>query len=125
MGYTPEETQKRIKTFYTDEKKLRKGDPGRPEQCPVYLLHRIYTQKAKETIAPPCKTGELGCADCKKRLTENLNKAMEPIREKRNELLKQPDHIWDVLKEGGNQARERARSVMDKVRTAMKMNYRK
>lgn len=124
FDYTEEETAKRLRTFYTDEKKLRKGDPGRPEQCPIFLLHRIYTENAEEEIAPPCRTGELGCVDCKKRLTENLNAALRPIREKRNDLLSRPDDVWDVLADGASRARRRAQSVMDKVRSAMKMNYR-
>lgn len=124
VDYTPEETQKRIRGFYTDEKKLRKGDPGRPEQCPVFLLHRIYTSNSEDELAVPCRTGELGCVDCKKRLAENINRALAPIREKRADLVKQPDYVWDVLNKGKDKARLRAGGVMEKVRTAMKINYR-
>jgi len=124
IAATEQETEKKIRTFYTDEKKLRKGDPGRPEQCPVYLLHRIYTPEAEQIVAPPCRTGELGCADCKKRLTKNLNDALQPIRDKRADLAKRPDDVWDVLEDGAARARERAAGVMDKVRAAMKTNYR-
>ena len=74
----------------------RKGDPGRPDICPVYLLHQIYTPDHKDIVAP-CKSGELGCVDCKKRLTENLNNALEPIREKRKKLVEKPDLIFDIL----------------------------
>ncbi len=125
LDFTEEESQKRIRTFYTDEKKIRRGDPGRPEQCPIYLLHRVYTENAEQEIAPPCKTGELGCVDCKNRLTKNLNAALRPIRDKRTELLQKPDYVWDVLKDGRDRARERAGAVMDKVRAAMKTDYRK
>lgn len=121
---TPEDTFQRIRRFYTDEKKLRKGDPGRPEQCPVYLLHRIYTPDSEEKLAAPCKTGELGCVDCKKKLAENMNAALAPIRDKRVELEKTPDYVWDVLRDGRDKARARTGAVMDKVRTAMNMNYR-
>ncbi len=124
IDMTEEETQKRIRTFYTDEKKIRRGDPGRPEQCPVFLLHRVYTPNAEEEVAPPCKTGELGCVDCKKKLTDNLNDALRPIRERRTALMATPDYIWDVLTTGGNKARKRAAEVMDSVRSAMKINYR-
>jgi len=124
IDYTLEETQKRIRGFYTDEKKLRKGDPGRPEQCPVFLLHRIYTSNPEDELAVPCRTGELGCVDCKKRLADNLNSALAPIRDKRAELVKRPDYVWDVLREGRDKARARAGMVMEKVRSAMRMNYR-
>jgi len=118
------QTEKLIKTFYTDPKKIRKGDPGNPEGCPIYLLHRVYTPNAADEIEPPCRTGELGCVDCKTRLASNLNRALQPIRERRAEILKRPDYVWDVLATGRDRARSRAGSVMEKVRCAMKMEYR-
>ena len=122
---TEKETEKILKKFYTDPDKVYKGDSGNPDICPIYLMHRIYTPKAVEEIAPPCRTGELGCVDCKKTLTKNLNGALQPIRDRRVELLKQPDYIWQVLETGRDRAQQRAQNVMDKVRAAMKMNYRK
>lgn len=124
IEYTEKQTEGRIRTFYTDPKKIRMGDPGHPEGCPVFLLHRAYTPEAETEIAPPCRTGELGCVDCKMRLSRNLNQALESIRNKRAELLKRPDYIWDALKTGGDRARRRAQSVMEDVRAAMQMNYR-
>jgi tryptophanyl-tRNA synthetase len=102
-----------------------KGDPGNPEICPIYLLHRIYTPDAENVIAPPCRSGELGCVDCKAHLARNLNTTLAPLRERRTGLLEKPDYVWDVLKTGGERARQRAENVMEKVRDAMKMNYRK
>ncbi|MEW6051364.1 MAG: tryptophan--tRNA ligase [Candidatus Zixiibacteriota bacterium] len=125
IEFSESQTEKRLKTFYTDPKKVRKGDPGHPEKCPIYLLHRIYTPDAEHLIAPPCKTGELGCVDCKMKLVYNLNTALRPIRERRTELLKRPDFVWDVLKTGADRARTRAQNVMEKVRDRMKTNYRK
>ncbi len=122
---TEAETAERIMSFFTDEKKIRKGDPGNPDMCPVFMLHRVYTPEAEDEIAPPCRTGELGCVDCKKRLAANLNAALAPIREKRAELVKKQDYVWDVLTDGSNRARMRAQSVMEAVRSAMKTNYRK
>lgn len=122
---TDEETSQIIRKYYTDPLKVHKGDPGRPEQCPIFLLHKIYTPGAEQDIAPPCKTGELGCVECKKRLTANLNAALAPIRAKRSEFEQRQDHVWDVLADGAKKAHGRASEVMDRVRTAMKMNYRK
>lgn len=124
LEFTEKQTEKRLKQFYTDPRKVRKGDPGRPEQCPIFLLHRIYTENAEEEIAPPCKTGELGCVDCKMRLSKNLNAALAPMREKRAELLAKPDYVWDVLAEGRDRARARAGRTMEKVRRKMKIDYR-
>jgi tryptophanyl-tRNA synthetase len=124
LEFTDKQTEKRIKQFYTDPKKVRKGDPGRPEQCPVYLLHRIYTPNASQQIAPPCKTGELGCVDCKMMLVANLNAALAPMRQKRAELLAKPDYVWDVLADGRDRASARAQRTMEKVRRKMKIDYR-
>ncbi len=124
LEYTEKQTEKRIKSFYTDPKKIRKGDPGHPEGCPVYLLHRVYTPDAEQTVAPPCRTGELGCVDCKLHLNQTLNQALEQIRAKRADLLTRPDYVWDVLKTGSERAQECARKTMQRVRSAMKMSYR-
>jgi len=125
LEFNEKQTEKRLKSFYTDPEKVRKGDPGHPEKCPIFLLHRIYTADADRDIAPPCKTGELGCVECKMRLTENLNRALAPVRDKRTELLEQPDYVWDVLNTGKERAQQRARQVMEKVRWAMHTDYRK
>ncbi|MFZ1685437.1 MAG: tryptophan--tRNA ligase [Candidatus Zixiibacteriota bacterium] len=125
LDFSEEDTVKRLKTFFTDPKKLRKNDPGNPDGCPVYLLHRVYTPNAVNEIAPPCRTGELGCVDCKMRLAKNLNDALRPIRDKRAELVKNPGFVWDVLANGADRARARAQAVMETVRDHMKMNYRK
>ena len=124
---TEKQTEKILRGYYTDPKKLRQGDPGTPEVCPVYLLHRIYTDKAttENEIASGCRSGALGCVDCKMKLVANLNGALAPIRDQRTELVKQPDFVWDVLKTGAERARQRAQNVMGKVRAAMKMDYRK
>lgn len=123
ITHTEEETAARLKKMFTDPQKIRKGDPGRPEICPVYMLHQVYTPEAEKVIAPPCRSGELGCVDCKKMVSRNLNEALRPIREKRVVLENNKDYIWDVLRNGATRARTRAQAVMEKVRAAMKMDY--
>ena len=120
---TEQETTARVKKYFTDPQKLRKGDPGRPEICPVYELHKIYTPDYEKIIAPPCRSGELGCVDCKSKLAGNLNAALAPIREKRVVICSNKDYVWDVLKNGAVRARARASEVMARVRSAMKMDY--
>lgn len=120
-----EATTGKIKKFFTDPRKLRRGDPGRPEICPVFHLHRIYTPDAENIISPPCKTGELGCVDCKMKLAENMNRNLATIREKRVAIESNKDYVWEVLRNGADRARVRASEVMEKVRSAMKMDYHK
>ncbi len=123
LAESDEETANKLKKMFTDPEKLRKGDPGRPEVCPVYYLHQIYTAGHETEIAPPCRSGELGCVDCKKKLTANLNSALAPIREKRKKIVEKPSEVFDVLKDGGAKARARAVETMDKVRKNMHMKY--
>ena len=125
LDFTEKQTEKKIRSFYTDPNKVRKGDSGNPDGCPVYTLHMIYTVGAADEIATPCRTGELGCVDCKVRLSGNLNGALQPIRDRRSALLEKPDYVWDVLATGRDRAQARAGSVMGKVRQAMKTDYRK
>jgi len=123
LADSAEETGQKLKKMFTDPEKLRKGDPGRPEICPVYYLHQIYTPGHKEEIAPPCKSGELGCVDCKKKLTANLNNVLAPIREKRKKIVEKPDDVFDVLRDGAQKARAKAQAVMARVRENMKLVY--
>ena len=89
------------------------------------MMHRIYTKDAKKIIAPVCKTGELGCVDCKLKLAGTLNGELAPIRDRRADLVSRPDYVWDVLATGAERARARAVKVMDLVNDAMKIDYRK
>lgn len=119
---TPEVTAKKIMKMFTDPLKLRKGDPGRPEICPVYALHKIYTPD-HEDIVEPCRSGRLGCVEDKKRLIANMNEALAPIRQKRRELEQNEGYILEVLHEGARRARQRAAGVMGDVRKAMNIDW--
>jgi tryptophanyl-tRNA synthetase len=120
MGESDESTAKKISTMYTDPSKIHLGDPGHPDQCPVYLLHKIYNPDHK-TIHQECSTGKLGCVKCKKMCAENTNKALKPIRDKRAELEKNLPYVKKVLTDGADRATARARKTMEDVRKAMKM----
>lgn len=125
IDFTEKQTEKKIKSYFTDPKKVRQGDSGTPEKCPVYLLHQVYNKDEVPEIAAGCRSGELGCVECKEKLATRLNDNLRPIRDKRAELVNRPDTVWDILATGAERARSRATNVMDKVRSAMKMNYRK
>jgi len=119
IAESPEETAKKVSKMFTDPQKIRKGDPGRPEICPVYHLHQIYTPKAEEVVAPPCRSGELGCVDCKGNLARNLNAALTPVREKRREIEKDSKQVDRMLNTGAEKARLRAEETMKQVRKGM------
>jgi tryptophanyl-tRNA synthetase len=122
LADSSEETAKKIKKMVTDPQKVYKGDPGRPEICPVFTLHQVYTDKKDvEIIYKTCKSGELGCAEDKKHLTENMNKSLEKLRNKRKELEANKDYVLSVLDRGAVEARERAAATIADVREAMNL----
>ena len=120
IAETPEETAAKVGKMFTDPQKIRKGDPGRPEICPVFMLHQLYTAKDQlATIERTCKTGELGCVADKKHLAESINNALAPMRAKRRELEKNIDLVNDILEDGAKRARARAQETMALVREKM------
>lgn len=119
LSMSEDETRARLKKMFTDPQKLRKGDPGRPEICPVYDLHKIYNPGHETEIAPPCRTGELGCVDCKMTLADKLNGVLRPVRERRAELEKDTAAVNRALDTGAQRARARAADTMTAVREAM------
>lgn len=117
---TPEETERKIKTMFTDPEKIKRNDPGHPETCPVFAWHKIYNAEETGEICRGCKAGELGCVADKKRLAEKVNEAMAPIRARRAELQADPKLIDQILAAGAEKARKTARRTMEEVRAAMK-----
>jgi tryptophanyl-tRNA synthetase len=121
LSDTPEETAAKISKMFTDPEKLRLKDPGHPDICPVYALHKIYTDSGLDKIAEDCRSGDLGCVADKKVLIENLNNKLAPIRDRANELNSTPDTVWDILKDGADKARNKAQETMEMVRKAVRL----
>lgn len=120
LAATPEETQKRVMQMVTDPQRLRRDDPGDPDVCNVYSLHKIFSPKDEvEMINEECRRAGIGCVDCKKRFASNLNKHLEPFRAKRAEISQNPDNVWDILYDGADRARGIAEGVMEEVREAI------
>ncbi len=122
IGEPKESLQKKVRTMFTDPQKVRKNDPGRPEICPVFHLHRIVTPAQEvETIERDCRSGALGCVACKARLLEELEPRMEALRDARAPFEARRQEVWDILEEGTRKARAMARETMNQVFAAMGM----
>ena len=120
LASTPEETQKRVMQMVTDPQRLRRDDPGDPDVCNVYSLHKIFSPKDEvEMINVECRKAGIGCVDCKKRFAANLNKHLEPFRAKRAEIDQNPQQVWDILHDGAGRARAIAEGVMEEARAAI------
>lgn len=122
LASTPEETQQRVMQMVTDPARLRRNDPGNPDVCNVFSMHKIFSSAEEvEMINRDCRTAALGCVDCKKLFAKNLNKDLESFRTKRAEFASQPERVWDILHDGARRARELADETMREVREAVQL----
>ncbi len=108
-----------VRSFITDPKKVRRGDPGRPEICPIFALQRKFSSERIDEIEAGCRSGELGCVDCKTILADHLIEYFRPYRERRSELAAEPGLVERVLAEGAEQVRPVVRETLASVREAM------
>jgi len=122
LASTPEETQKRVMLMVTDPNRMKRTDPGNPDICNVFSMQKIFTSEEDVAmINTECRRAGIGCVDCKKLFAENLNKNLQPFREKRAQLAADPNSIRDVLRDGANRARSIAKQTMDEVRDAVQL----
>ncbi len=125
LSDAPEEVMKKMRNAVTDTQKVRKNDPGRPEICTVFSYHEKFT--APEPLAgieEGCRSGSLGCVDCKKLCSENISRELAPLLEKRRHYEADPDLVRNILIEGETRAREIANHTMQEVREAMKLGQK-
>lgn len=124
LAEDPASIEQKIKTMMTDPARKRRSDKGNPEVCPVYDLHRLYSDH--QTLlwaADGCRTAGIGCLDCKGRLYPVIIENLAPVREKRRHYEAHPDEIRDILNQGNQKARAFAQQTMALVRKAMKMEF--
>lgn len=122
LASTPEETVKRVREMVTDPARQRKTDPGNPDVCNVFTMHKTFSpQEEVDMINTECRRAGIGCVDCKLRLANNLNKHLEPFRAKRAELASNESYVKDVLNDGAKRARAIAQKTMGEVREAMQL----
>ena len=122
LSDSEEETEKKIRPMVTDPARVRRTDPGDPEKCPVFTLHKVYTPEGGHgELVEGCRTAGIGCLDCKKVLIGHLNEALRPLRQRRQELASDPERVWRIMDEGSEKALVEARRTMERVRAALKL----
>ncbi len=120
LAATPEETRARVMQMVTDPQRLRRSDPGNPDVCNVFSMHKIFSSNDEiEMVNVECRRAGIGCVDCKKLFANNLNTHLIPFREKRDALAQKPDKIWQILREGDKRALKIAETTMLEVRSAV------
>ncbi|ABR30192.1 tryptophan--tRNA ligase [Thermosipho melanesiensis] len=119
-----ENLKKMVMPMVTDPARKRRTDPGNPENCPVWNYHKAFgiSDEEAEWVKDGCTTAKIGCVDCKKLLLKNMKEKLEPIWDRYNTLT--DDYVRNVINDGNQKARNVARKTMEKVRDAMKLDYK-
>jgi tryptophanyl-tRNA synthetase len=121
----PDSVAKKLKTMQTDPARVRRTDVGDPDKCPVWDLHKIYSDAETQAwVQQGCRTAGIGCLDCKKRLSDAVVADITAIRARAQEFEENRDLVRGIIAEGNEKARDVARQTLEEVHQAMGMNYR-
>jgi tryptophanyl-tRNA synthetase len=122
LSETDDETRKKVMSMVTDVQRPRRSDPGEPDRCVAYTLHRLYVSEAKRAeIETSCRGASIGCVDCKRILAEHVVETLAPFRERRATLARNTNLITEILDSGRKKAESRAAETMADVRAALKL----
>ena len=117
LSDTPEQIDQKLSRMMTDPARVKRTDPGEPEKCPAFQLHKIYcTPEEIESVSTGCRTAGIGCLECKKVMIKRVMADLAPVREKRSGYEKRPADVEDVLVAGIRAAQEKAAQTMAEVR---------
>jgi len=120
LSDSPEEVERKVLPMKTDVRRQRRSDPGVPEDCPVFDLHRIFNPaEVIKWVHDGCTTAGIGCIECKQKLIPKINEALAPIQNRRAKVDSKPNYVRDVLIGGNDAARKFARETMEMVKSAM------
>ena len=119
----PDIIASKVSGMITDPQRARKTDAGNPDICNVFEFHKLYSNSETVTkIKNECRSAQIGCVECKKIMSQNLIKALEPIRDKRKYYEARPELVDAIIADGCNKARNIAQQTMKEVRSAMKIS---
>ena len=113
----------KISQMITDPSKIRKNDPGHSDICSVFTYYGYFDKENEENVKKECENGERGCVQCKKEIALKIYNMFEDYREKKIELEKDKDTIWDILKEGNKKAEKFTKETIDGVKKLMGLDY--
>jgi len=117
LSDTPQEIDQKLSRMMTDPARVRRSDPGEPEKCPAFQLHKIYcTPEEIEQVSVGCRTAGIGCLECKRVMIKHVIDDLAPFREKRAHYEEQPAEVEKILAEGTDVAQQAAAATMTEVR---------
>lgn len=118
----PEVVGKKVMSAVTDPARIRKNDPGHPDICTIFAYHKAFNREEVPEIEESCRKGTIGCVACKRNLADKLNCILAPVRERRSQF-EAPGIIEEILRAGTERAVAAGRETMEKVRSAMQIDY--
>ena len=122
LSDSPAEIDQKLSRMMTDPARVKRTDPGEPEKCPAFQLHKIYcTPEEIEYVSKGCRTAGIGCLECKKIMIKHVIDDLAPFREKRAAFEKRPQEVEEVLASGNRVAQKKASETMAEVRTAVSL----
>lgn len=126
LASSPEETTTRVMQMKTDPARQTRSDPGNPDVCNVFSMHKFFSKKEEiDMVNRECRRAGIGCVECKQLLAKNINSHLEPFRQRRVDISRNPNDVWDILYHGAEKARKIAEQTMNEVRTAVGLPKRK
>ncbi|EEG07596.1 tryptophan--tRNA ligase [Pseudogulbenkiania ferrooxidans] len=124
MREEPAAVSKKIRAMPTDPARVRRTDPGDPAKCPVWQLHQVYTDSAtREWVQAGCTSAGIGCLECKQPVIEGVLKEQQPMFERAQQYLDNPQLVKDIVADGCARAGKIAQDTMREVREAMGLGY--
>jgi tryptophanyl-tRNA synthetase len=121
----PLEIEQKLRKMPTDPARIRRDDPGNPENCPVWALHQVYSDdNIRDWVTKGCTTAGIGCVDCKQPVIDAVLAELAPIQERANEYLNDRKLVQSIIAEGVEAARDIADDTLEEVRAAMGLVYR-
>ena len=122
LSDSEQEVTEKVKSMLTDPARGRRTDPGDPDVCNLFPMHKIYSPpEMQEEIISACRKAEIGCGDCKLKLIDTLLESMRPKMEKRKEISAKPKEVHEILHAGTKKARKVAQATLQEAKTAMKI----
>ena len=116
ISEAPDSIMKKVQSMFTDPARIKLSDPGHPDKCNVHAYYALFCGSKREEIESACRSSKIGCTECKKQLAEALVKFLEPIRQKKTELLKNKKKIHEILDEGRKKAAAVAAKTISEVK---------
>jgi tryptophanyl-tRNA synthetase len=121
IASSPQQILERVMTAVTDPARRYRSDPGHPEICNIFSLHKFFTPDRVDEIASDCRSAKIGCVECKKLLAVNIASNLEPFREKKAALASKPNYVTEVLADGATRAEVIAKETMREVKENMRL----